>query len=81
MHLAGSGRVIVQLSNKVIEGQVLCDKEGIRIAKVMEIIGPVRKPFASATPMTNNIKKFIGKTVFVFELNPANTKETRRRKK
>jgi len=81
MHLAGSGRVIVQLSNKVVEGQILCDKEGTRVAKVMELIGPVKRPFASASPLTNNIKKYIGKSVFAVEQSPANKEKIRRRKK
>ncbi len=82
MHLASSGRVIIQLSNKLVEGQILCDKKGTRVAKVMELIGPVRRPFASATPLTNNIKKYIGKSVFAVEQPPVSTqKKFRRRKK
>jgi len=82
MHLAGSGRVIIQLSNKLVEGQILCDEKGTRVAKVMELIGPVRRPFASATPLTNNIKKYIGKSVFASEESPVSiTKKFRRRKK
>ncbi|MGB0855906.1 MAG: H/ACA ribonucleoprotein complex subunit GAR1 [Nitrosopumilus sp.] len=82
MHLAGSGRVIIQLSNKLVEGQILCDEKGTRVAKVMELIGPVRRPFASATPLTNNIKKYIGKSVFAYDQSPASTpKKFRRRKK
>ena len=82
MHLAGSGRVIIQLSDKLVEGQILCDKEGTRVAKVMELIGPVSRPFASATPLTNNIKKYIGKSVFASEQPPVSTpKKFRRRRK
>jgi len=82
MHLAGSGRVIIQLSNKLVEGQILCDEKGTRVAKVMEMIGPVRRPFASATPLTNNIEKFIGKSVFATEESPVNRpKKFRRRNK
>ena len=82
MHLAGSGRVIIQLSNKIGEGQILCDEKGTRVAKVMELIGPVRRPFASATPLTNNIKKYIGKNVFADKQTPASEpKKFRRRKK
>jgi RNA-binding protein len=82
MHLAGSGRVIIQLSKELAEGQILCDKKGTRVAKVMELIGPVNRPFASATPLTNNIKKFIGKNVFADEETPVSTnKKFRRRKK
>ncbi len=82
MHLAGSGRVIIQLSKELAEGQILCDKKGTRVAKVMELIGPVNRPFASATPLTNNIKKFIGTSVFADEEAPVTTnKKFRRRKK
>ena len=81
MHLAGSGRVIVQLSTELIEGQILCDEKGTRVAKVNELIGPVSRPFASATPLTNNIKKYIGKHVFVSQEFPANKPKKFRRKK
>ena len=64
MHLAGSGRVIVKLTEKLEDGQILCDRSGTKIAKVSEIIGSVKSPFASASPLTNNIKKYIGKTAF-----------------
>ena len=80
MHLASSGRVIVQLTQKLDEGQVLCDKKGTKVAKVMELIGPVKRPFASATPLTNNIKKFIGQSVFTLAQVPGNEKNRRRRK-
>ena len=81
MHLASSGRVIIQLSNKLVEGQILCDEKGTKVAKVMELIGPIKRPFASATPLTNNIEKFIGKRVFAIEYSSANTQNFRRRKK
>jgi RNA-binding protein len=80
MHLAGSGRVIVQLSTELVEGQILCDEKGTRVAKVNELIGPVSRPFASATPLTNNIKKYIGKSVFASQESPANKPKFRRRK-
>jgi len=43
MHLAASGRVIIQLSGKLVEGQILCDETGTKVAKVMELIGPIKK--------------------------------------
>lgn len=81
LHLAASGRVIIQLSDELSEGMILCDEKGTRVAKVMELIGPVKRPFASATPLTNNIKKYIGKTVFAVESSPAKKEKFRRRKK
>lgn len=81
MHLAGSGRVIVQLSTELVEGQILCDEKGTRVAKVNELIGPIKRPFASATPLTNNIKKYIGKHVFASDQTPAVKPKKFRRKK
>jgi RNA-binding protein len=80
MHLAGSGRVIIQLTEKLEEGVILCDETGTKVAKVMELIGPIKRPFASATPLTNSIKKYIGKSVFAIEHSPANTQKFRRKK-
>jgi len=80
MHLAASGRVIIQLSKELVEGQILCDEKGTRVAKVMEMIGPVKRPFASATPLTNNIKKYIGKSVFASDESPAHKQKKFRRK-
>ncbi len=81
MHLANSGRVIIQLSTELVEGLILCDEKGTRVAKVNEMIGPVKRPFASATPLTNNIKKYIGKNVFVSQESPANKPKKFRRGK
>jgi RNA-binding protein len=47
----------------------------------MELIGPVKRPFASATSLTNNINKFIGKRVFMFEQSPATKPKKFRRNK
>jgi len=80
MHLAASGRVIIQISKELVEGQILCDEKGTRVAKVMEMIGPVKRPFASAMPLTNNIKKYIGKNVFASEESPVNKPKKFRRK-
>jgi len=81
MHLAGSGRVIIQLSTELVEGQILCDKTGTRVAKVNELIGPISRPFASATPLTNNIQKFICKKIYATEESPAIKPKKFRRKK
>ena len=72
MHLASSGRVIIRLSKIIDEGQILCDKKSAKIAKVTELIGPVAKPFASAIPLTNNVRKLTGKKVFAIVSDPAN---------
>jgi len=71
LHLASSGRVIIRLSTTVRDGQLLVDDAGRKIAKVSEMIGPVDAPYASATPLTNNIEKYVGKKIFMGEETPA----------
>ena len=82
LHLATSGRVIVRLSKIVTQDQILCDENSTNVAKVTELIGPVAKPYASAISLTNNIKKFVGKKMFAFEIPSAKKhKENRRKRK
>ena len=80
LHLANSGRVIVRLSKTVTQDQILCDEKSTKVAKVTELIGPVAKPYASAMSLTNNIKKFVGKKMFAFEIPPAKKQNRRKRK-
>ncbi len=60
LHIAKSGRVIVKLSQKVDPGEILLDSKGKKVARVVELIGPVNAPYASAVPMTDRIKKYVG---------------------
>ena len=78
MHLANSGRVIVRLSKETQEGQILCDKNNQKIGRVTEMIGPVKSPFASVVPLTNNLKKISGIKVFSLEQTPAMKKNRRK---
>ena len=80
LHLANSGRVIVRLKKTVEEGQILCDEKSAKVAKVTEMIGPVAQPYASAIPLTNNVKKYTGKKVFALATS-ANKKKFRRKQK
>jgi len=80
LHLANSGRVIVRLSKTVVQDQILCDEDSTKVAKVTELIGPVAKPYASAISLTNNIKKFVGKKMFAFDIPPAKKQNRRKRK-
>lgn len=63
-HVAGSGRAIVRLVRAVDEGAVLCDRRSSAVARVVELIGPVSAPLASAAVMTNSISKYVGRRVY-----------------
>lgn len=71
LHLANSGRVLIRLSKPLHDGQIIVDNSGTKVAKVLEMIGPVDAPYASAIPLTNNIKRHIGQHVYVVEESPA----------
>jgi len=79
LHIANSGRVIVRLSKEIKEGQVLCDKNNQKIGRVTELIGPIKNPFASAIPLSNNLKKISGTKVFSLEQTPVVKKNRRKR--
>ena len=79
LHIANSGRVIVRLSKEIKEGQVLCDKNNQKIGRVTELIGPIKNPFASAIPLSNNLKKISGTKVFSLEQTPVMKKNRRKR--
>ncbi len=53
LHQAKSGRLIVKLSKEVRPGAVLLDERGRKLGKVIEIIGPVKAPYASVVPSTS----------------------------
>jgi RNA-binding protein len=50
LHRAKSGRLIIRLTGRVDPGTVLLDSKGRNAAKVVEMIGPVSRPYASAAP-------------------------------
>jgi RNA-binding protein len=50
LHRAKSGRLIIRLTGRVDPGTVLLDSKGRNAAKVVELIGPVSRPYASAAP-------------------------------
>jgi RNA-binding protein len=52
-HKAKSGRLIIRLTSKVEPGTILLDSKGRNAAKVVELIGPVSRPYASAAPASD----------------------------
>jgi len=53
LHVARSGRLIICLDEEVNSGTVLLDEKGRKAAKVLELLGPVSKPYASAIPSSS----------------------------
>jgi RNA-binding protein len=64
LHQARSGRLIFRLSRELKPGSVLVDGKGKKIGKVVELIGPVKAPYASVVPATSRVGK-AGEAVFV----------------
>ena len=53
MHQAKSGRLIVRLSREVKPGLFLLDQDGKKLGKVVELIGPVKSPYASVAVVSS----------------------------
>jgi RNA-binding protein len=68
MHLARSGRLIVKLNtagaDKVKPGELLIDRSGRKLGRVVELLGPVSAPYASVIPMTDRTNLVVGSKVF-----------------
>lgn len=65
MHLAKSGRLIIKVDKWLKPGTILLDSKGRKLAKVTELIGPVKSPYATALPLTKRIGRIIGTRVMI----------------
>ena len=57
MHQAKSGRLIVRLSKEAKPGALLFDQDGRKVGKIIELIGPVRGPYASVAVVSSRVGK------------------------
>ncbi len=57
VHQAKSGRLVVKLSREVRPGAFLLDEKGKKLGRVVELIGPVRGPYASVAVSTSRLGK------------------------
>ena len=64
LHLAGSGRLILRSNASLKINSFLYDNKGHKVAKVMEIFGPSKSPYVSATPLTDKITEILGKKLY-----------------
>ena len=55
LHQAKSGRLIVRLSKEVRPGVFLYDDGKRKLGKVVELIGPVRAPYASVAVVSSRV--------------------------
>ncbi len=68
LHLARSGRLIVKLNTdgaqRIKPGELLIDGSGRKVGKVIELLGPMRAPYASVITMTDRTSRLVGSKVF-----------------
>jgi rRNA processing protein Gar1 len=60
LHKAKSGRLILKPKKKLTTGMILIDKKGRRVGKVVELIGPVISPYASAIIFNEDAQAYEG---------------------
>lgn len=57
LHQAKSGRLIVRLSQEVRPGAFVFDGGKRRLGRVVELIGPVKSPYASVAVVSSRLGK------------------------
>ena len=57
LHQAKSGRLIVKLSKEVRPGAFVFDGGGRKLGRIVELIGPVRSPYASVAVVSSKLGK------------------------
>ena len=57
LHQAKSGRLIVRLTKEGRPGVPILDDKGRKLGRVVELIGPVRAPYASVAVATTKVGK------------------------
>jgi RNA-binding protein len=57
LHQAKSGRLIVRLSREVKPGSFVLDERGKKLGRVVELVGPVKSPYASVSVSTSRLGK------------------------
>ncbi|MCP8304422.1 MAG: hypothetical protein H3Z50_03000 [archaeon] len=65
VHLAKSGRLIVKVDRWIKPGTILFDSKGRKLAKVTELIGPVKSPYATAIPLAERVERTAGNKVMI----------------
>ena len=57
LHQAKSGRLIVRLTKEVRPGVFLYDDKRRKLGRVVELIGPVKAPYASVAVVSSRLGK------------------------
>jgi RNA-binding protein len=63
--ISASGKLVVRSEKTPRMGSEVKDKEGRKIGKVVQIIGPVKKPFILIKPRGKSPEKHVGKGLFL----------------
>jgi rRNA processing protein Gar1 len=57
LHQAKSGRLIIKLSQEVRPGVFIFDQGNRKLGRVVELIGPVKSPYASVAVVSSRLGK------------------------
>jgi RNA-binding protein len=79
LHLAKSGRMIIRVKEKLEPGTLLIDANEKKVGKVVEMIGAVGSPYASAIPLNSNTTNIAGVKVGISSLVRNNVERKRYR--
>ncbi len=60
LHYTKSKVFVVEAKDKLIPETTLIDSRGVKIGVVVDVIGPINKPFLVVKPTVKNPEKYVG---------------------
>ena len=64
IHYTKYGVFVIEAVSKVIPDTYLIDDKGRKIGIVIDVIGPVNKPYLVVKPLVYNPEKYVGKEIY-----------------
>ena len=68
-HVSGSRKLILRTKINVRTGTQVLDEELRPVGKIVDIFGPVKNPFVSVEPAVNDLKNYVGRTLYIMGKN------------
>ncbi len=67
IHYTNSRSYVIEAKAKILPQTLLYDSSGNRIAKVVDLIGPINRPFIVAKPLIVKPRKMVKATLYIWK--------------
>ena len=60
LHYAKNKMFVIEAEDKILPETILISSRGKKIGKVVDVIGPINKPYLVVKPLVENPEKYVG---------------------